>query len=65
MPIIVGTFFDSIDSEAIIPEGSAWQGMYNQNEETVKYLVPLIPTFSIFVIVVKVMLNASARGGND
>jgi len=62
MPIIMGSFFDQIDSNSIVNE--EWKAMYEQNENTVLYLVPLMPSFGIVIIVLKIMLNASARG-ND
>ena len=39
-----------------------WSGIYEQNETTVKYLVPLMPTMGIVIIVIKVLMTAAARG---
>ena len=50
------------DTSNIIPEGSAWATLYEQNEDTVQYLVPLMPTMGIVIIVIKVLMTASARG---
>lgn len=62
MPMIFGAFFSLADTSNIIPEGSAWATLYEQNEDTVQYLVPLMPTMGIVIIVIKVLMTASARG---
>ena len=61
IPIILGSYFTSIDPN-LIHSNSDWLTMYQTNEDTTQYLVPLIPTFAIFVLVIKVILTASARG---
>lgn len=61
MPIIFGYFFsllDDMDSSV----SAEWQAIGQQNETTVKYLVPLMPTLGIVIIVIKVLMTASARG---
>ena len=39
-----------------------WLALYEQNEDTVQYLVPIIPSLGIIIIVIKVLMTASARG---
>ncbi len=39
-----------------------WGTIYEANEDTVQYLVPLMPTMGIVIIVIKVLMTASARG---
>jgi len=41
---------------------SDWLAVYNDTKSTTQYLVPLIPTIGIFILIIKVMMNASARG---
>ena len=62
MPMIFGAFFTVADTSNLIPESSPWAAIYEQNETTVKYLVPLMPTMGIVIIVIKVLMTASARG---
>lgn len=61
MPIIFGYFFtllDTMDSSV----SAEWQAIGQQNVTTVQYLVPLMPTLGIVIIVIKVLMTASARG---
>jgi len=61
MPMVTGAFFSSIDPNSIT-SNSAWLAMYSQNEDTVKYLVPLMPSFEILIIVIKILMVSSASG---
>ena len=63
MPMILGQFFTMMDNTAITDTiNDEWMAIYEENEATVKYLVPLMPTFGIIFIVIKVLMVASARG---
>ena len=63
MPMIFGAFFTLMDDtglkDLINPE---WLTIYEKNEDTVQFLVPLMPTMGIVIIVIKVLMVASARG---
>jgi len=62
-PMILGSVFTVMESN--LTNGSMtqeWIDMYNQTKETTQYLVPLIPTIGIFILVIKVLMVASARG---
>ena len=61
MPMVLGSFYTAIDPTVIITN-ETWLDMYNINEDNVKYLVPLMPSFGILFIVIKVLLVSSARG---
>ena len=61
MPMILGSFFTLIENNNLGLNAS-WQAIADQNEVTVKYLVPLMPTFGIVILVIKVLMVASARG---
>jgi hypothetical protein len=59
-PMILGAFFEAADNMPIAdPE---WAVIYETNEDTVQFLVPLIPAVGIFVLVIKVLMVASVRG---
>jgi len=72
MPMIFGAFFSVADTSGILdpqvcianPTGVAceWNLIYEKNEDTVQYLVPLMPTMGIVIIVIKVLMTAAARG---
>ena len=62
-PMILGSVFTVM--EMSLTNGSMtqeWIDMYNQTKETTQYLVPLIPAIGIFILVIKVLMVASARG---
>ena len=61
MPIIFGAFFTMMDANNFTINDE-WQAIYEQNKVTVQYLVPLIPSLGIVIIVIKVLMTASARG---
>ena len=65
MPMIFGSFFTLMDTTvAGCPTcyNAEWLAIYEENEDTVQYLVPLMPTMGIIIIVIKVLMVASARG---
>jgi hypothetical protein len=61
MPMIFGSFFTLMDDQNFTINAE-WQAIYEKNEDTVQYLVPLMPTMGIIIIVIKVLMTASARG---
>lgn len=60
VPVIFGAFFSL--GENWNWDGSSWESIYDQNEATVQYLVPLIPSFGILLLVIKVLMAATATG---
>jgi hypothetical protein len=72
MPMIFGAFFNVADISGLLdptacdtsPTSAAcqWGTIYETNEDTVQYLVPLMPTLGIVIIIIKVLMTASARG---
>lgn len=61
MPMIFGSFFTLMDNNNFTINAE-WTAIYEKNEDTVQYLVPLMPTMGIIIIVIKVLMTASARG---
>jgi len=61
VPATLSSFFSAFSPEGLEPE---WLATYNETENAVRYLIPLVPTLGIFVIVLKVLMVASARGGD-
>lgn len=60
VPTILGRFFTVLDA---VPIGDqSWQAIYTQNENSAKFLVPLIPTIGLFILVIKVLMTASVKG---
>ena len=58
VPMVLGMFF-SLDVPIMDDE---WAVTQQETEDTVRWLVPLVPTLGIFVFVIKVMMAAAARG---
>ena len=62
VPQILGQFFTLFNK---MPIGDpTWQAIYNQNEATTKFLVPLIPTIGLFILIIKVLMTASVKGAD-
>ena len=59
-PIVMGSVFSIMDGFPIVNE--QWQLIYETNEDNAKLLVNLIPTFGVFLIVIKVLMVASVQG---
>lgn len=59
-PMILGQFFSTLGAMPI--EDPGWQAIYDQNEATAQFIVPLIPTLGIFIFIIKVLMVASVRG---
>ncbi len=62
-PMILGAFFSIADTLLVsLNINAAWTETYNQTEERLRWLVPLIPTVLIFMAIIKILMVASARG---
>ena len=59
LPTILGVFFTLADDLEI---SASWQTTYDETEEVVRWLIPLMPTIGIFILVIKVLMVASTRG---
>ena len=60
-PMILGVVYTLADT--IVPTLDAdWQATYEETEDVTQWLVPLVPTIGIFILVIKVIMVASARG---
>ena len=60
MPMIMGAFFSAADNMPIAD--AEWAQAYEDTEDVVMWLTPLIPTIGIFILVIKVFMVASVRG---
>lgn len=65
VPVVLGSFFGIInDSGLLNTMSTAWQNVYHTNENRVQWLIPLSVQLGIFVLILKVLLVASTRGGD-
>ena len=60
-PMVLGAVW-TVMEDNVSGMDSDWVAVYNDTKSTTQYLVPLIPTIGIFILVIKVLMNASARG---
>lgn len=63
VPTILGKFFTVLDPLSTTLS-TDWLNIYNQNEATAKFLVPLIPTIGLFILIIKVLMTASVKGAD-
>lgn len=62
-PMIFGAFFTLADTFVAAPTFDAdWAAIYEEQEDIVQWLVPLIPTIGIMIAVIKILMVASVRG---
>lgn len=65
IPIMLGSWFEIIQDSGMLANIDAdWLAVYNVTEERVQWLIPLSVQLSIFVLILKVLLVASTRGGD-
>ena len=63
MPQILGAFFTSADNFLeSFSINQNWRNTYEDTEETVRWLVPLVPTILISVAFLKILMIAAVRG---
>jgi len=60
VPIILGTFFSAADNTNIADP--TWAQTYEDTEDVIQWLVPLVPTLGIIILIIKVFMVASSRG---
>lgn len=61
-PMILGSVYSVVESSFGDNMSSDWIQVYNNTKDTTQYLIPLIPSIGIFILVIKVLMVASARG---
>ncbi len=63
MPMIFGAFFTLADTFVAAPTfNTDWQAIYENQEDIVQWLVPLVPTMGIMIAIIKILMVASVRG---
>jgi len=63
MPMIFGAFFTLADDFVASPNiDTDWVQIYEDEEDIVQWLVPLVPTIGIMIAVIKILMVASVRG---
>lgn len=61
--MLFGAFF-SIADDLVTTDNmdQDWIDLYEENEDIVQWLTPLIPTIGIFIAVIKILMTSSVRG---
>ncbi len=58
--MILGMVFSAMDSTNI--QNPLWAAVYDNNEDTMRFIIPLVPSIGLFILVLKVLMVASVRG---
>ena len=61
-PMIIGSVYNVVETSFGDNMSTEWLAVYNQTKDTTQYLIPLIPSIGIFILIIKVLMVASARG---
>ena len=60
VPITLGVFFSIVNDLPIKDEN--WKAVYDENEELVRFLIPLSASIGVFILVLRVLLVSAASG---
>ncbi len=60
VPMVLGMVFSAMDSSNI--SDPLWASVYDDNETTMRFIIPLVPSIGLFILVLKVLMVASVRG---
>jgi len=58
--MVLGMFFSAMDSTTI--SNPLWAQVYDENQDTMRFIIPLVPSLGLFILVLKVLMVASVRG---
>lgn len=64
MPVMFGAIFTTLEENPFLTQDPEWFAIYNENKETVQFMVPLMMTLGIFLLVIKVLMAASSKGAD-
>lgn len=65
VPMVLGSFFTAISQTNLISGlSTSWQLTYNTTQTNVQWLIPLSVQLGIFILVLKVLMVASNKGGD-
>ncbi len=65
VPMVLGSFFTAISNTNLITGlSTSWQLTYNTTQTNVQWLIPLSVQLGVFILVLKVLMVASNRGGD-
>lgn len=65
VPMVLGSFFTAISNTNLITGlSTSWQLTYNTTQSNVQWLIPLSVQLGIFILVLKVLMAATNRGGD-
>lgn len=60
VPITLGVFFSIVNDIPITDP--QWKAVYTENEELVRFLIPLSASIGVFILVLRVLLVSAASG---
>lgn len=62
VPMVLGQIWTAMDETNMPIPNEEWQATYNSTEETLQYIIPLVPSIGIVLIVIKVLMVSTIRG---
>ena len=60
VPMILGSFFSVVNDLPI--KDPNWKAVYDENEELVRFLIPLSAAIGVFILVLKVLMVSASTG---
>ena len=60
VPMILGSFFSVVNDLPIKDDN--WKAVYQENEELVRFLIPLSAAIGVFILVLKVLMVSASTG---
>ena len=62
VPMVLGQIWSVMDETNMPIPNEEWQQTYNETQETLQYIIPLVPSIGIVIIVIKVLMISTVRG---
>lgn len=62
VPMVLGQLWTAMDETNMPIPNQTWQDTYNDTEEQLQYIIPLVPSIGLTIFVIKVLMVVSVRG---
>lgn len=62
VPMVLGMVWTTMDENNMPIPNAEWQATYNNTEDQLQYIIPLVPAIGLTLVVIKVLMVATVRG---
>lgn len=62
VPMVLGQLWTAMDETNMPIPNQTWQDTYNDTEEQLQFIIPLVPSIGLTIFVIKVLMVVSVRG---